>query len=84
MVNAKNDRYLSQWKYLSFFGIACCIDLYIIVVEKLLYEYRPKARGCFIIWWAVIIRQIRWFVQFDFKTEAHQVYPDLSIYERIL
>lgn len=22
---------------------------------------------------------IRWFVQFDFKTEAHQVYPDLSI-----
>ncbi len=44
MVNAKNDRYLSQWKYLSFFGIACCIGLYIIVVEKLLYEYRPKCR----------------------------------------
>lgn len=45
MVNAKNDRYLSQWKYLSFFGIACCIGLYIIVVEKLLYEYRPKTCG---------------------------------------
>ncbi len=45
MVNAKNDRYLSQWKYLSFFGIACCIGLYIIVVEKLLYEYRPKSRA---------------------------------------
>lgn len=45
MVNAKNDRYLSQWKYLSFFGIACCIGLYIIVVEKLLYEYRPNPPG---------------------------------------
>lgn len=50
MVNAKNDRYLSQWKYLSFFGIACCIGLYIIVVEKLLYEYRPKVRGYFLLW----------------------------------
>ena len=46
MVNAKNDRYLSQWKYLSFFGIACCIGLYIIVVEKLIYEYRPKVSDC--------------------------------------
>lgn len=49
MVNAKNDRYLSQWKYLSFFGIACCIGLYIIVVEKLLYEYRPNVRVLFYI-----------------------------------
>ena len=49
MVNAKNDRYLSQWKYLSFFGIACCIGLYIIVVEKLLYEYRPNSLGDFFI-----------------------------------
>ena len=43
----KKDRYLDL-KYLSSFIIARCIGLYIIVVEKLLYEYRPNVRSLFI------------------------------------